>query len=242
MQTTLSPSQLEAFYHDAFVRDQVNDFDLLIGAQLKAANASERVVVDLGGGVGYFANEIKRRFGYTVRVIDMDPVSIEKCRGKDLQADVGDVTALPPKGDEQVVCYNLILHHLVGKSSLDTYNLQSKALMNWKHNGNAIFVNEYIYESYIPGFSGWVIYKITSSQLLSSIGKLVSRVIKAFKANTFGTGVRFRSDSEWIALFANAGFIVSAQTIGDAERVAPPLRLLLIKSIKRNSYLLVAKA
>ena len=241
MQTTLNPDQLEAFYHDEFVRDQINDFDFLIGTQLKATNVSDSVVVDLGGGVGYFANELKRRFGYTVRVVDMDPVSIEKCREKELQADVGDVIALPPKGDERVVCFNLILHHLIGKSPLDTYKLQSKALINWQHNGNAIFVNEYIYESYIPGFSGWVIYKITSSQLLSSIGKLVSRIIKAFKANTFGTGVRFRSDSEWIALFANAGFIVTSQTIGKEERVAPPLRLLLIKSIKRNSYLLTAK-
>jgi hypothetical protein len=55
-------------------------------------------------------------------------------------------------------------------------------------------------------------------------------------------GVRFRSHDEWVQLFSQAGFRVEDRRIGDAERVAPPLRVLFIRTIRRDSFLLRARA
>ncbi len=48
----------------------------------------------------------------------MDPVSVENCKKRGLEAEMGDATNYEPKGDEAVVCFNLVLHHLVVSSFL----------------------------------------------------------------------------------------------------------------------------
>jgi hypothetical protein len=63
----------------------------------------------------------------------------------------------------------------------------------------------------------------------------------SLKANTFGVGVRFRSGNEWTKIFDNSGFVVEAELKGEEEFISLPRRLLLIKSIRRDSFLLVAK-
>lgn len=235
MQKILAAEQLTEFYHNDFLSAQIRDFKDCFDVESKPVAG---VIIDIGGGVGYFADAIKSDLGRAVRVIDMDPLSIQKCRQKGLDAEIGDCIKLKPKGDETIVCFNLILHHLVADTEKATKMLQSRALHNWLGNSRKIFVNEYIYESYIPDVSGWLIYQITSSRVLSAIGKLVSRVIPVLRANTFGTGVRFRSHSEWIRIFTNEGFQVTKTIIGINERVDLPLRMLLIKNIRRDSFLL----
>ncbi len=235
MQKILDAEQLTEFYHNDFVADQIRDFKACFDIGNKFLTG---VTIDVGGGVGYFADALKSDLGNIFRVIDMDPLSIEKCRQRGLYAKLGDCTKLTPKGDETIVCFNLILHHLVADTEKATKMLQASALRNWLGSSCKIFVNEHIYESYIPGLSGWLIYKITSSRILSVVGKLVSRVIPSFRANTFGTGVRFRSHHEWIQLFTDEGLRVTKSIIGRDETVDLPLRILLIKTIQRDSYLL----
>jgi hypothetical protein len=235
-QKRLSAEQIEAFYHAEFVADQVRDF-----STLTADVPRHGVVADIGGGCGHFARMLVDNLGQAARVIDTDPVSIEACRASGLDAEQGD--ALEPKirGDESVISFNLILHHLVTNSSSGTRALQIGSLAAWRSAGVKLFVNEYIYESYVPRASGWLIYQITSSRLLSSFGAIAARIIPAFKANTFGVGVRFRSSREWVSLFEEAGFQVTDGCIGAPERISPPLRLLLIKEIRRDSFLLAPR-
>ena len=240
MQNILNSDQLKAFYHDAFVSEQIQHFQDLLGHILVNPGAGNQAIVDLGGGVGFFADGLKRNFGHNVRIVDMDPVSVNSCHAKGLEANLGDAVNYKPNSDEKIACFNLILHHLIGKSAAQTYELQVKALVNWRQKNRFVFVNEYIYESFIPGFSGWIIYTITSSKLLSAIGKVVSKVVPSLKANTFGIGVRFRSNNEWIELFKRAGFSLVSKRDGYDENISSPLRMLLIKSIKRNSYLLTS--
>lgn len=174
----------------------------------------------------------------TVKVVDMDAESVEQCIARGLTAVRGDALTYSPSENEKVACFNLILHHLVGNGLKSTRSLQSQALLNWKTEGKQIFVNEYIYESYIPRLSGVLIYLITNSKVLSSVAAFVSKLVPSFKANTFGVGVRFRAREEWIELFEELGFIVQSTTHGESEIIERPLRLLLIKKISRDSFLL----
>lgn len=48
MQKILSAEQVEAFYHDEFVDDQVRHFVAMFGAE-----AAHKNVVDMGGGCGF---------------------------------------------------------------------------------------------------------------------------------------------------------------------------------------------
>ena len=101
-----------------------------------------------------------------------------------------------------------------------------------------LFINEYIYDSYIGTIAGRLIYEITSSKLLSSAGRFIARIVPSLRANTFGIGVRFRAHAEWTALFESLGYTVSAHRRGTEEKVSFPRRMLFIRSCRRDSYLL----
>lgn len=239
IQTTLSQNQIEAFYHDNFVENQVSDFIKLVGTTIDPASGR---VVDIGGGCGFFAKALQNRTAFKVRVLDTDMQSISVCKQAGLEAAYDDALNPTVVGDEKVICFNLILHHLVGKTETETCKLQKRALSIWHENANAIFVNEYIYESFIiNNFSGWLIYQITSSSLLSKLGGLIAKIFPSLKANTFGVGVRFRSHAEWKRMFESLGFDVVDTVIGNQEGISLPRRLLLIKNCRRDSFLLKPK-
>ena len=84
-----------------------------------------------------------------VRVIDMDPESVAQCAARSVPAQVGDALKPPIAGDEACVCFNLILHHLVARDEAGTRKLQLGALTAWKDRSIPLFVNEYIYESFV---------------------------------------------------------------------------------------------
>ena len=159
------------------------------------------------------------------------------CRDLGVEARIGDALAPAIEGDEKIVCFNLILHHLVGASERETRALQLKALQRWQGSGCG-FANEDIYQSLVGRTAPRLIYEITSSTLLSAIGRLASKMIPSFRANTFGVGVRFRLHQQWLEMFAEAGFRVVDMRIGKPEFIAPPLRTLLIKTIRRDSFVL----
>jgi len=231
-QTKLTEAQIKEFLHDQFVADQVRDFLELAGGQ------GDGVIVDIGGGAGFFARALRDQSSIRVRVIDMDPGSIEICRSQGVDGRIGDALEPIAEGDERMVCFNLILHHLVGADEAATRTLQKKALAAWRQRGTPVFVNEYIYQSFLRRVSGRLIYEITSSRLLSAAARAVAKVVPPLRANTFGTGVRFRSHEEWRELFAEVGYRVADHRTGRPETVALPLRLLLIRDIRRDSFLL----
>jgi len=237
IQKKLSNEQIEAFYHDLFVEAQTRHFISLI----KSVSA-DKVVVDIGGGCGHFAKSLSQIGAHRLRVVDMDAISIDACKHAGISAIQGDAISPHVVGDEDIVCFNLILHHLVGNSEQITLELQRKALSVWRPHVRAVFVNEYIYESYLPNFSGWLIFQITKSSVLSWIGQKISIVIPTLKANTFGVGVRFRAHDEWRRVFSSAGYLVKDSVIGDEEHVSMPRRMLLIKRIRRDSFLLEPSA
>jgi hypothetical protein len=234
-QKKLAAEQVEAFHHDQFVDDQVRDFAALLNPI-----GIDGPVLDIGGGCGFFARSVNSHLGLDVHVLDSDPDSVAICRKNGVRASLGD--AFDPTGmsGHQTVSFNLILHHLVGSDERETRKLQMQALSVWRRSPVRIFVNEYIYQSFVGNISGRLIYEITSSRVLSAVGGFFAKFIPAFRANTFGVGVRFRSHDEWLSLFDQAGFRIAGSRIGNAEPVSPFLRLLAIKSIRRDSFLLEA--
>lgn len=233
-QKVLSPNQVSAFYHDDFVESQVRDFSQLILSK----DDKVGIVVDIGGGCGYFAESLIRDHGLYVRVIDIDEKSVAECKAKGIDANIGNALAPGKNDDESVVCFNLILHHLVSKNEKLSRDLQVAALEYWRNQPVRIFVNEYIYDSYFGMLSGRLIYEITRSRFLSVAAGLVARAVPSLRANTFGIGVRFRAHEEWLALFNSIGFEVIAYARGSEEHVSLARRMLLIRSCRRDSYVL----
>lgn len=240
MQIRLSDVQIAEFYHDDFVEDQTRDFVSLLG-DADGAGGKDGVTIDVGGGCGFFARRLARLTGRRVRVLDMDAKSVDACRNNGVEAVQGDALDPVIAGDERIATFNLVLHHLVAGSERRTRMLQSRALSVWRSQVDHVFVNEYIYESYVRRLSGSLIFLITRSKLLSAVAGVIAKFVPALRANTFGVGVRFRSHDEWRELFESAGFSVEATVKGAPEHVALPLRLLLIKHIRRDSFRLMPR-
>jgi hypothetical protein len=234
MQNMLHADQVIAFYHDDFVLQQVEHFKKIAWKTMREGN----VVVDVGGGCGFFSNAISKELNVLTRVIDIDPVSVEAAKSLGVNAIVADAFKPVMHGDENIVCFNLILHHLVGRNEKTTIELQKKAISVWRSDGIKIFINEYIYESWFGGYSGWLIFHVTKSKLLSSLANVIAKVFPSLHANTFGVGVRFRCNNEWRKIFLSSGFKVIEEIKGDDEYISLPRRLLLIKAIRRNSFLI----
>lgn len=235
MQKKLSDSQISSFYHDEFVEKQITDFYALLQGVLEYYDN----IVDVGGGCGYFAEALQQQSNCKVKVLDTDQQSVSLCRDKGLRAFVCDAIHPFIEDQDSIICFNLILHHLVGKSEYETLKLQSTALSAWRDEAEFVFVNEYIYESFFfENISGWLIYLVTNNGFLSRIGGIIGRLIPSLNANTFGVGVRFRSQSEWLKIFRSIGYEVVNKLEGPSEYISLARRLLLIKSCRRDSFLL----
>src|SRR5688500_10314049 len=194
VQRRLGGERIAEFYHDNFVADQVRDFDELVIAN----GVPNGVVADVGGGCGYFARAVAHEFGVATRVLDSDPVSVAEARKLGVDAELFDALDARFAGDEAIVCFNLILHHLIGNPVSETRSLQRRALANWRDRGVRIFVNEYIYDSpVVRGASAWLIGVITANRPLSAIAGIAGRLFPSLRANTLGVGVRFRDGPDW---------------------------------------------
>ena len=87
-----------------------------------------------------------------VRIIDSDKKSIQNCKNLNniyIDAHIGNALSPDIKGDEDIVCFNLILHHLIGATEKETRELQKKTIRLWRDRVQYIFINEYIYDSYV---------------------------------------------------------------------------------------------
>lgn len=238
MQKILSKSQIEAFHVYHGNDTQSEHFVRIVPDSLMG---TKNVVVDIGGGCGFFASALQKLIPAKVRVIDTDQIAVETCLAKGVEASVGDALNPELKGDEDVVVFNLMLHHLVGNDELTSLNMQRQALAAWKGHVKAIFITEYIYDSYVGNLSGRLIYSITSSAVLSAIASAISRFVPSLRANTFGVGVRFRAKDEWMKIFEQLGFQVISSIRGPEYFVSLPRRLLLIRSCRVDSFLLQPK-
>jgi hypothetical protein len=240
-QLRLDPSKIKAFYSDKLANKQVADFLNLIHS---CEGVESYNVVDIGGGHGHFSNQLVAQLGIKARVIDSDEQSLALCRrdyGVRVECELGNALYPRIRGDEDVICFNLVLHHLVSDSEAKTRELQKRALMVWKQQAKYLFVNEYIYESHYKDISGRLIYEVTVNSMLSHVASLVGKLFPALRANTLGVGVRFRSYQEWLRLFDECGLDVVDYVQGSFEPLLWPRKMLLIKGMRKDSFLLAPR-
>lgn len=241
-QIKLAQQQIEHFYKESGAQRQAQDFLTLCRSELEARNID--LVIDVGGGIGAFAAQLNALSALPVVVLDSDPASVRICNNKHLEgvrAVLGDALEPPTFEGRKCVTFNLILHHLIGRNERETRHLQTRALQVWKGKAHRLFVNEYIYNSYLRHASGRLIFEITSSRLLSFVASIVAKFAPSLKANTFGVGVRFRATDEWRRLFDESGFVVLDMVPGPEEQVSLPRRILLIRQKRKVSFLLQEK-
>lgn len=237
-QKKLSATQVLEFHHDLFVSEQVSAFTQALAGGMD----SHDLVADIGGGCGYFARALNQHLGVATVVVDVDPASIAACTAAGIPARLSDALNPAITGDETITTFNMVLHHLIGHGEGQTRELQKQALKVWHGQVRHVFVNEYIYESFaFMRFSSWMIWSVTSSQALSNLAQLVARWVPSLRANTFGVGVRFRSADDWRRLFDEAGFEVLSSHRGVDDAVSWARRLMLIRSARRDSFLLKPK-
>lgn len=238
-QKALDDQQIAEFYHENFVKDQVRDFGQLLGSR----DLEGSRLIDLGGGIGHFAAGIRATYGCQATVLDSDPASVAACHLRNIPAVLGDALTADVASDFDLASLNLVIHHLVGKDFFATRHLQVKVLNNQISGSGPtmIFVNEYIYDSFVYAeLASRVIFGITSSATLSAIGRRIARFVPSLSANTFGVGVRFHSYAGWRQIFEEAGWRLGAHARGVEEHISLPRRVaFLLKSCRRDSFVLV---
>jgi len=238
MQKKLNKYQIENFQN--FLGDE-SQVDNLLNMVPYHFFTADRVIVDVGGGNGFFYELLKNKINSKVVILDSDLNSIERCTEKGMTAYFDDVLNLEYKGRSDIVCFNLTLHHLIGENEELTYEMQCNALRVFAGKSIYLFIDEYSYDSFIFGLSGKLIYNITSNKFLSKIASIISIFFPSLKANTFGVGVRFREMNEWINLFEFSGYKVIKIIKGENIRIPFLRRLLFIRRQTKDSFLLIKK-
>ena len=236
-QRVLKTEQVEEFYLDLFVTTRVRDAVDFVEETKQPVNK----VVDIVGDTGFFANALAQKTGPDAQIVEIDPSLAEACVEHGRPAESRESLNSVQCGGEDIVSSNLTLHHPVAAFHTETEVLQKRANAVWQRKAMAMFVNKYLYESCIGNALGWLIYRFISSQPLSALGQEVVKFVLSLRANTCSIGVRSRADQELTDLFYGLGFTVAAYRIGPEENVSLARRILIIKSCRRDSYLLVAK-
>ncbi len=157
--------------------------------------------LDIGGGIGTFANALLENCEHVERIDVVDPsLSAANAFQKNsrvnlIQASIQD---FEPQEKYDFITINLVLHHIVANSDHLVKTNQTHVIAKAKSllapNG-LLIVEENVYDSvFTTDLTGRLIFEITKLKSIESITRKLG-------ANTAGEGVRFRSERSWKALF-----------------------------------------
>lgn len=164
--------------------------------------------LDVGGGNGVFTDRLLQSYPNSEgTVLDNSKLLLSKnvshLRKNIICDSVENLSNLNQKYD--LINFNWVLHHLVGKSYDDSRNNMLSALHSVEtlltDNGRvSIFENMYdgIFLDNLPSH---LIFKLTSMKIIASI-------IHKMGANTAGVGVCFLSKKQWVATLNKTHFFV----------------------------------
>lgn len=240
-QKVLQRSALDAFDTPEGVVEQLRHFKECYGYD----RSSPFSLLDVGGGAGYFVSALQEEFpAMRATILDIDESAVFKARGRGLAAEPGSILERLPEhipGEFDVICFNLVLHHIVAGGARKTRELQMRALSlaGKRLSGNgSVFVHEICYEGRIfPDSTGAMIFQALSNPLFAGIARLAGRFVPSLRANTVGVGVRFRPSSGWVRLIEEAGGKSLKVRPGGTEGHSLSRRLLLnVREVRRCSF------
>jgi O-methyltransferase domain len=198
----LEDSQLETF-NTEYVTDQRWQ---IIRAQIdKDFPNGDFTFLDVGGGNGVFTDRLLEYYPKSKgTVLDNAQVLLDKNQinpRKTIICDsVENLKSIEIKYD--LICFNWLLHHLIGNSYSETRKNMSTAInavipLLTPRGKVSIFENMYNGLA-IDGLPSKIIFTLTSS-------KSISGLIKKMGANTAGVGVCFLSQKQWIETISKTG-------------------------------------
>ena len=214
-QRILKRKALDAFDTNEGVAEQIAHFKLCY----EYNRDSKFTLLDIGGGGGYFISALQREYpNMRATILDLDNLAIEKAASNGLNGIVGSVLNPPSQLTSQkfdVICFNLVLHHIIATKDSDTRKLQSLALFNARaisSVGGSIFIHEICYEGrFFSGSSSAIIFHILTNALLSKMTLFISKYVPSLKANTLGVGVRYRAYDAWVKLIKLSGYNIAQE-------------------------------
>lgn len=207
----LAEDRVESFAHDSTA----------IHAVAPVVNAIRRFIpvkenlslLDVGGGNGTFLDTMLQAMpDATGTLVEMSLGMAEKNSTSNRKtvvcANFLDWAAKTTQSAQRfdVIFFNFVLHHFVGKHRNESIRLQTRALQGAKSvlaEGGLIVVYEIHYNGlFHDESSSALIHALSSSALLSP-------VVKRLGANTAGYGVCFHSENFWRRLFGEHGLKVA---------------------------------
>lgn len=215
----LEDSQLETFDTE-YVNDQRWE---IIKEQIdKDFPNGDFSFLDVGGGNGVFADRLLEYYPKSKgTVLDNAQVLLDKNQidpRKTIICDsVENLDVIETKYD--LVCFNWLLHHLIGNSYSETRKNMFTAInavipLLTPHGRVSIFENMYNGLA-IDGLPSQIIFTLTSS-------KEIAGAIKKMGANTAGVGVCFLSQKQWIETISKTGLKLLKYT--DDEKWTIPVK------------------
>jgi Methyltransferase domain len=171
--------------------------------------------LDVGGGNGVFADRLLDYYPNSKgTVLDNAQVLLDKNQinpRKIIICDsVENLDSIENKYD--LICFNWLLHHLVGNSYSETRKNMSTAInavIPLLTSRGRVSIFENMYDGLvIDGLPSRIIFTLTS-------GKAIAGVIKKMGANTAGVGVCFLSQKQWIETIGRTGLQLVKYTDDD---------------------------
>ena len=169
-------------------------------------------IVDIGGGSGYFANEVKTFYESKNNNVSMTVIDYCKYDEWEKYGNINFINlpvfeALEKIENEclDIIFINAVLHHLVYSTYKKTRNAQKQlmglAYTKLKKNGYVCIRECYVENPVIKELSIPLVYWLTSSK-----NPLILRMSKKLGSNSAGVGVCFLSIKKLVRLFGQTGF------------------------------------
>lgn len=165
--------------------------------------------LDIGGGNGLFADRVLERYPKSTGVVlDNSRLLLDRNKTHDRKRTIlYGIDLLDGFTDEKydLIFFNWVLHHLVGKSyfqSRENINRTLRSAAPLLTDKGRISVYENIYNGLVvDAASSWIIYQLTSA-------KAIAELLRKRGANTAGVGVCFLSRNQWYRVFREIDFCV----------------------------------
>lgn len=163
--------------------------------------------LDIGGGNGLFSDRVLEIFpNSTCLLIDNSEVLLSRNKVSNrktlLNISIEDISDILINQKFNLVCLNLVLHHLVGNDYKGTIiNIQKTLKIAKDHlcSDGIISIYENLYDGYIIDNSpSHIIFNLTSCTLIAPL-------IRKLGANTAGCGVCFLSKKKWFDVLSGTG-------------------------------------